>query len=363
MQRSTLFAALSVVLSACSIAGTAVPSVTPTVAPTADPRYYTQLFDLNEDPYTRNPTYPEPRIVDIDWSPDDKQIAIAGENSAYLYDVWTATGKSIRSGGGNMLLRNNIEWNTKGDMLLGNGEIDLWVWYPLTEKQSDLAYTIRYEAFMGTTWGPNNHEIATLVWATVNEKSNYIQLYDVAGKRTRRLPTLQGLNPITITWNIPLDLIAVTFEQSSQIELLRPSSGGGQIISQQHGSDIISQPHGSVTAAAWNATGWMLATTTASGTIIIWDVATHKPLHTYHNLIGSVNTISWHPSSSYVAIATDKGVQILDLDTGNALRLQESAASAVAWNHAGTVLAYAQGTTLLTLAFPPQNQQEWKNYQ
>src|SRR5262249_23845579 len=80
------------------------------------------------------------------------------------------------------------------------------------------------------------------------------------------------------------------------------------------GIAVLTSHIGAVDSVAFNPDGTILATGSDAGTILLWDVATHRQITALTGLTGPVNSIAFGPDGTILA-AADGGVRLWDVAT------------------------------------------------
>lgn len=284
------------------------------------------------------PTVTAPRYIwTLDWSPDDKYIALAGDDSlVWLYDaasfavhktfkmpemvrciMWhaqekllavghrkgveildTETGKliSLQNAGGSRPLT----WNKDGTMLAtAHGQfIQLWT------RNGNLVRSIKKEnnnTYMGISWHPLGNLIIT--------GSDEIRMFDTSGTQLKKInhrPEQTGV--LTVQWHPSGQFFAsgdYGHHREGKGSLLQFWNADGSLIRSIPGSK------GEYRNIRWNKDGSMLAS--ASDALRIWTKDGEQLAETSSSEEDIIWGVDWNSTGNRIATATFSGtVQIWD---------------------------------------------------
>jgi WD40 repeat protein len=103
-------------------------------------------------------------------------------------------------------------------------------------------------------------------------------------------------------------------------------------------------------ATEWSKDGRYIAVAGDDSTVWIYD-GTHHHLHKSFYLNAMIKHVSWHPFENLLAIATTKGVELLDMKTEKLSVAPgvKVGGRALGWNYTGELLALADGAGVVQI--------------
>lgn len=112
---------------------------------------------------------------------------------------------------------------------------------------------------------------------------------------------------------------------------------------------VNSQPSG-IWAAEWSPDGKYIALGGDDSTLWLYNASDYSVYRTY-KLNSMLRGLSWHPKDKLLAIASLKGVQILDLQSGQLTTVPglKTGGRGIGWNHTGQLLALADAAGVVQI--------------
>ena len=110
------------------------------------------------------------------------------------------------------------------------------------------------------------------------------------------------------------------------------------------GEPVTAQQPKAIWAAEWSPDGKFIALGGDDSTLWLYKAGNYNVYKTY-KLNGMLRGISWHPKENLLAVASMKGVQMLDLNTGQLTTISGLTAGGrgIGWHPKGQMLALADG--------------------
>jgi RNA polymerase sigma factor (sigma-70 family) len=256
---------------------------------------------------------------------DGKTLATWGREFIVLWS--TATGKEIgkiKHQGGSFYVRASA-FSPDGKFLAAamlDRDAEIVIWEVATQKQQ-IALTQRIEEFMSVAWSPDGKILAA------GDDSGTLRLYDVQASKLMATLDMKNSGDITalafapggkmlaaagsggdpskvIIWDLASRTVAAELTETTVgVSSLGYTADGKTLISSLRDrvsfwdmearklrSTIVSQQK-NVNCAAITPDGKLLATGSSDKTVVLWDVATGKPLATLQGHAGSLASLSF----------------------------------------------------------------------
>jgi WD40 repeat protein len=266
-------------------------------------------------------------VDSIDWNPNDQKIALGTSLGIYLYSLETDGLEHIRPFSG---INTIVRWNNSGDRLAGN-ERQLWVWdssagtFTLSLNEPD-----SYEYFDTPKWALDGQTIVSNHFSMTSDERQ-IWIWDLPGNELGRFVVPDLDNTVVLARNPDSTLFAVATDNVPGIQIV-----------DSRNTDIVQSLTVAQSPVSWSPDGRLLLTRDKDGAIIVWNTSSWQNITTLPGPGDTVwRNVRWHPGGHYVAIATDNGVGIWNLDSGGRAIVQTEVAYDVDWNSDGSQLATA----------------------
>lgn len=298
----------------------------------------------------------------LSWSPDSRRIAVACKHTLSIYSI-PEVGEPITLTAPGSL--DYVSWSNDGRYLAGaefRGRT-VWVWDVGT---GNIVHTFTHDDFEveWLAWGPNNILAAAVgdyrevVPGATHRRYGEIQLWDMA--RGAELRSLKGhvSDVESFSWS-PTGNRLVSYGVDGSVRIWDAASGGelkriqrmqfqaentasdvgyamlcawsgvrdlvafndfgGQtanrirIVDVESGLDVsmLSGHADQITALAWSPDARRLASSSADGTIKVWDPETGFEVTTF-SFDSPVRTVSWSPNGRYLSLATTDSALVWD---------------------------------------------------
>ncbi len=267
-------------------------------------------------------------VVSLDWSPDDKRIAIGGHVATYIYTVDTRQIQLLRDEPGTS---NRVAWDAEGTRLAGSAR-HLWVWDVETDGMLTSSNNPgRYNYFDSVIWGPDENVIASTYTDGFSKAT--IQFWDISTNTLSDFSVDVMNNPLIVGWSPDKSLLAITPADRSMITIVKYENGEiVQILS----DDLTGTP-----PVAWSSDGSLLASGSTDGHLIIWDTTTWETLTVLPGHEARLRALRWNPSNTHIASAAEDGIRIWNVNTGSFSIVQNVYGGSVDWNSNGKQLVTA----------------------
>lgn len=272
-----------------------------------------------------NPQYFQ--VDSIDWSPNDETIALGTSLGIYLYSIGTESFEHIKLWSGTS---NQVNWENSGDRLAGS-ERRLWIWNHSTGSfvfSSDTPDS--YESFDNILWASDGQSIISNHYSMTKDE-HQIVVWDLSAN---------GLVP----YSIPGLSNSVALDQSSNNMLLAiaASNVAGLQIIDLDSSSIVQSLAEARAPAAWSPDDRLLVTGSKNNALIVWDTSSWKPINMFSGPKSTIwYSLKWKPTGNYAAIATDTGISVWNLESGNSFTVQTEVAYDLDWRSDGSQLTTA----------------------
>lgn len=113
---------------------------------------------------------------------------------------------------------------------------------------------------------------------------------------------------------------------------------------------VIAQQPRDIWAAEWSPDGKFIALGGDDSTLWLYNAANYSLAKTF-KLSGVLRALSWHPTDNLLAVAGLRGLQFLDVNTGELTTVPgiKAGGRGIRWNHNGQLLALADGAGVVQL--------------
>ncbi len=275
-------------------------------------------------------------IITIAWSPDGKQLAVLDYGKLHVWDMETESIRyarvvHINSASSGMKV---LAWSPDGENLAfryQNHTIMIWN----IGRGEDVLLSGNVVDIRALGWSHDSRSLASL------SSDGVVRLWDASyGRSVIVLAEGMGYSVESVTWNPQGTWLAFDYYRLS---LWNSVSGETRILPD-------SRPR---RAVVWDPSGARVAFDVYDGpdyTIHGWDVVSQEELFVLDSQTSSVLDMAWSPDQSLLAsVSGDGRLQIWQVASGDLVKTIEPPASgrhgnatgSVAWNAAGTVLAFS----------------------
>jgi len=260
-------------------------------------------------------TTPEKSVTSVAWSPDGKQLAVAGQQMK-MQTLDAATGRAILTYA-HADDQNLISWSPDGMYLASAGTAGTTIW-KASADQRVAAIAGRHQVERSVTWSPDGKRIAAEdgatfdpgIWdTTTGENLGYFAFY-------HEFINIAFYNTIqAVAWS-PDGLHVAMSRSDVQPRVIvwgnQPMPCGPDPCFVSGGSH-----NAMITALAWSPDSTRIASASADKTVLVYDVAHQKNLLLYRGHTGAVFAVAWSPDGKYLASAgAEKTIQVWDAATG-----------------------------------------------
>lgn len=241
------------------------------------------------------------------WSPDGKELAALGANSAGKSEVaiWdSVSGKKLHSFGYSpACLEMNETWSPTSKIFASPYDKGVKLWDPLSEKPIGTLAISAEGTFMPMAWKPDGKFLAT-------GTGDKILLWNISSQKKSAI--LAGHSGITsLDWRPQGDLIA---SGCNDYTVKIWNVVAKKVINTLKGHKD------SIWSLVWSPDGNTLASGSIDGTVRLWQTATGKELFTLKKLPGEIYSVDWSRDGRIVAAGYDDGTIILwDVSSGKKL--------------------------------------------
>jgi WD40 repeat protein len=282
-------------------------------------------------------TTPDEHVTSVAWSPDSKQLAVAGQQMQ-MQTLDAATGRTVLTYA-DAVDQNMVSWSPDGASLASTDATGTTIW-KASADQRVTAIAARHQIERSVTWSPDGKHVAAEgggtfdpgVWkSTTGENLGYFAFY-------HEFFAIAFYNTITaVAWSPDgLHLAMSRFDRfvtPAQVIVWgnQPMPCGPDACFVSGGSQS-----GMITALAWSPDSTRIASASSDKSVLVYDVAHQKSLLLYRGHTGAVFAVAWSPDGKYLASAgADKSIQVWDTATGaRRLTLQghTGPVTALAWS-------------------------------
>ena len=280
-------------------------------------------------------TTPDTNVTSVAWSPDGRQLAIAGQQMK-MQTLDSATGQTIvtYADAGD---QNIVSWSPDGANLASVDAMGVTIW-KASADQRVAAIAGRHQVERSVTWSPDDRRVAAEdgatfdpgVWNTMTgENLGYFAFY-------HEFLVIAFYNTIqAVAWS-PDGLHVAMSRFDRFVAQTQVIVWGNQPM--PCGPDpcfVLGGSHNAmITALAWSPDSTRIASASVDKTVLVYDVAHQKNLLLYRGHTGEVFAVAWSPDGKYLASAgAEKAIQVWDAVIGvRLLTLQ---------GHTGTITALA----------------------
>ncbi|MFH0869131.1 MAG: hypothetical protein V1839_02810 [archaeon] len=255
-------------------------------------------------------------IWGVDWSPDGKKLAVAGNYLVYIWDVQTSTQVSVLNGpadSGSTTSTTAVAWNPVNSDRLASATWNRMAVWDVPGNNILAKISEDGGGDKAFAWSPDGSMIARgLRSANIESPDNYEH---------------------TLTWNVEI-LDASTLTLSRKLTARITFMGEA------------------VSCLAWSPDGSKLASGNQMGyypsAIAIWDMSTGKVLHELSaDTKRDIGSVSWSPDGTKLAAVMDDALRVWDTsDWTEIARLNETEVRTAKWSPDGKKLAMVRDTTL-----------------
>ncbi len=257
---------------------------------------------------------PFPKVLAIEWSVDGLRIASlspdgtiqlrrGGESAPFL---------SIPGGRGNIPV---AAWSPDGESIAiatntGDGStVQIW---DTASQNVTATHSSQFGAVRIIAW-PTTGKII----ATANDDGNATQIEMWAADTGKSfippvpIPyTAVAFHVIALAWSPDAQHLAYILADG-EVRVGSKSTTTDSQFSSYDPSAYWSRDTSWAAALAWSSDGKRLASTTATGMVLVWDVRSGNQLYSYNGHSGQINDLAWSPDGKWIVSAgTDGNVQV-----------------------------------------------------
>lgn len=281
-------------------------------------------------------TTPDQSVTSVTWSPDGKQLAVAGQQMK-MQTLDAVTGRAILTYA-DASDQNMVSWSPDGAYLASADATGTTIWKASTDQHM-MAIAARHQGERSVTWSPDGKRIAAEDGATLGpgfwdamtgdsqgDLSSYHEFMNIAFYRN-----IQAVN-----WSP--DGLHVAVSRIDQHEAQVNIWGNQQTLcGMDPDCPVPGGSHNStITALSWSPDSRRIASASIDTTVLVYDVAHQKNLLLYRGHAGEVLAVAWSPDGKYLASAgADKTIQVWNAASGTpflTLRGETGPITALAWS-------------------------------
>jgi serine/threonine protein kinase len=250
------------------------------------------------DTPTPAPSIPVVAVYGLAWSPDGKEIASGGADSAVA--IWNIlTSKQAFIINTDFATINAVAWSPNGKYIATAGDkSEIQIWNASSATQAAL-YQGAFAGINTLAWSPDSKYLALAL------TNGAVQLVNAAtGSATITSQSGSGVN--SVAWS-PNGRYLASGNEDTTVQVRDVLKGAVAYTYRGH--------HGPVTSVMWSPDGTRIASGGADDTVQVWDALTGGNAFSYTESVGGIASLAWSPNGGYLA-AGDVGVQVWQIGNG-----------------------------------------------
>lgn len=242
----------------------------------------------------------------VAWSPDDRQVAIAGMDGEGVHVLDAISGKVTLTLPG-IKVEQPIEttWAPNGSFLAARNVNTIWLW----DANGRLVHVLKGSSAVlsSIAWSPDSRLLAA-----AGGSDNHLVLWDVSRGKIQRTSTIPATNVGTIAWSPNGKLLAVAPTQSGPVLLWNPE--GDRLI-----RELTAPQANGVAHLEWSPDSRLIAASSSLLRLRVWRADSGEQvanLQPYPD--GHLGPIAWSPDGTLVAAGhtnSPRPVRIVDVNT------------------------------------------------